>query len=47
MFDEFVCGSLMNLVFALMVSWAVMSLMIGNVNLDATSSAAPRHCGLT
>lgn len=47
MSDEFVCGSLMNLVFALMASWTVMNLMIGNVNLDATSSATPQHCGLT
>lgn len=47
MFAETGSGSLMDLVVALMVSWTAMGLMIGNVNLDATSSAAPQHCGLT
>lgn len=50
MFAETGSGSLMDLVLALvqpwMVSWTVMGLMVGNVNL-AASSAAPRHCGLT
>lgn len=47
MFAETGSGSLMDLVVALMVSWTAMGLMIGNGNLDATSSAAPQHCGLT
>lgn len=40
-------GSLMGLVVVLMGSWTLMGPMAGNVNLDATASATPRHCGLT
>lgn len=40
-------GSLMGLVVALRGSWTMMGLRAGNVNPDATSSAASQHCVLT
>lgn len=47
MFAEAGCGSLKGFVVVLMGCWTLMGLMASNVNLDATVSAAPRHCGLT
>ena len=47
--SETVSGSLMVdvVVVALMGSWTVMGLMAGNVNPDATFSAASQRCVLT
>lgn len=45
-FAEIRCGSVIDLVLVLKVSWTVVGLMVGSVSL-AASSAAPQHCGLT